>query len=298
MEFSRFNVLRRHTTATESKQIDLPIDPISHLIVSIDGYNVTDESTLAEILGFVNNINVSRMGKTIFDLESEDIYALNCYIQGKQPMLTAKLETDNLNRTLALVIPFGRKLFDPNECLPGTKKGELTLTLDTTVPATTFDNSTINVQAVTIPGATPKQHLKMTHRGLSAPGSTGVHQIDVPIGNQIAMIGFRLTTFPAASSHTWGIDNFSILKNNKEAHFISSDIMALLADMSKYTVNQLGTLAAQTAYVPDNTIFLDFDPDKDGKWLLETKGLSSCVVEADYGVDEIQVIYFAELESN
>jgi len=298
MEFSRLNVLRRYTTDTEVKQIDLPIDPISHLIFTIDGLNATDESTLAEILGFVNNINVSRMGKTIFDLESEDIYALNCYIQGKQPMLTAKLATDNLHRALALVIPFGRRLFDPNEALPATKKGELTLSLDTTVPATTFDGSTINVQAVTMPGASPKQHLKCTHRALSAPGGTGAYQIDIPIGNQVAMIGFRLTTFPAASSHAFGINNFSILKNNKEAHFVSSDILALLADMSKYVVNQIGTLAAQTAYVPDNTIFLDFDPDKDGKWLLETKGLSSCVVEADYGVNEAQTIFFAELEQN
>jgi len=298
MEFSRFNLLRRYTTATEVKQIDLPIDPISHLIISIDGYNVTSECSLAEILAYINNINVSRMGKTIFDLEGEDIYALNCWLMGKQPMLTNKLAADNTQRALAIIVPFGRRLFDPAECLPATKKGELTLSLDMTVPTTTLDNSTLNIQAVTLPGASPKQHIKCTHRALSAPGATGVHQIDVPIGNQISLIGFRLTTFPTTSSHAYGINNFSILKNNKEAHFISSDILALLADMSKYTVQQLGTLAAQTQYVPANTIFLDFDPDKDGKWLLETKGLSSCVVEADYGVDEAQTIYFAELEQN
>lgn len=298
MDVLRTNILRRHTTATEVKQIDLPIDPISHLIITLDGYNATDEATLAEILAFINNINVSKMGKTIFDLESEEIYALNCWITGKQPMLTGKLATDNYHRALSLVIPFGRKLYDPNECLPASKKGELTLTLDMTVPSTSMDNSLLNVECVSLPGASPKQRLKCTHRAVSAPGATGESQIDIPIGNQIALIIARLTTFPTTSSHAFGINEFSILKNNKEHHFVATDSLALLADMAKYIANQGNTIAAQGLYAPDNTLFLDFDPDKDGKMLLDTKGLSSCIIEANYGVDEAQTISFVELESN
>jgi len=296
--FERVNILERYTTATEKKQIDLPIDPISHLIVSLDGYNTGDEATLAEILAFINNINISKMGKTIYDLEGEEIYAQNCWLNRRQPMLTGKMATDNYHRCLSLIIPFGRFLYNPSECLPATKKGELTLTLDMTVPATSWDNSLLNIEAVTLPGASPTAHLKSSHRALSAPGGTGNYDVDIPIGNQIALIGFRLTTFPAASSHTFGIDTFTVKKNNKEHAYIAVDALNLLDDMSRYTINQVNTIAAQGLHVPSNTLFIDFDPLKDGKFLLDTKGLSACVVDAEYGVDEAQTVFFFELESN
>ena len=104
--------------ATEVVDYDLPADPISHLVLTMHGYNVTDEATLAELLGFLNKVTVSRLGVTILDQESEDLYGVHAYTQRKLPEITGRLGTDNYNRTLTLILPFGRKLYDPAECLP------------------------------------------------------------------------------------------------------------------------------------------------------------------------------------
>src|SRR4030043_14682 len=111
----RSNLLRDHTSATEIIEIDLPTNPLSHLILTVSGYQMTDEATLAEILAFLNTVNVSDQGKTIINVQSEDLYALNCYLYKRHPVLTNNITTDNATRSLGLIIPFGRRGLDPAE---------------------------------------------------------------------------------------------------------------------------------------------------------------------------------------
>ena len=56
MEFRRANLLRDHTMATEHIEKDLPIEPLSHVILNFGFFNATDEGTLIEVLGFINKI--------------------------------------------------------------------------------------------------------------------------------------------------------------------------------------------------------------------------------------------------
>ena len=195
MRFNYSSIVLDRTSATEVLPIDLPIRPISHLIVTMDGQNMTDENTLAELLTFINTITVSHLGRTIYNLESEDAYAQNCYLYGNRPVLTGKIGTDNLNRSLSLIIPFGRKLFDEQECYPATKKGELTLNLDLTVLGTTWDEGILNVNVVELPDATPSKYLKTTLKTITAPGATGENDVGLPIGNEIVAIALRMTSY-------------------------------------------------------------------------------------------------------
>jgi len=295
MEFIRSSLLKDYTTATEPKKLDLPVNPLSHLIISMDGYNVSDEATLAEIIAFINKVTVTHSGKTIIDIQSEDLYGLNAYLFCRPPILTSKIATDNAARCLSLIVPFGRRIFDPSECYPATRKGELTLTLDTTVPSASLDNSTLNIEAVELVGATPSQYLKTTQLVVVAPGATGDNNIELPIGNKIVCVQIRMTTFPGASSHTYGVDVAKILVDNKEFGYSAARAQCLTGDMIFRVCNQPGDIAAQGEIQPDNIVWLDYDPQGDGQWLLETAGKSSVKIRMTMGVNEATTLTIAEL---
>jgi hypothetical protein len=297
MEFIRSSLIKDRTAATETLQKDLPINPLSHLIISLDAYNATDEATLAELLAFVNSITIDKMGQTILSLESEDLYALNCYIFGKHPVLTGKLATDNLNRTLSLIVPFGRRVYDPNECYPATKKGELTMSLDYTVPSSAADNGILNIETVELVGATPRQYMKSTLATISAPGATGENDYELPIGNKIIALGIRMTTFYAAAASTLGVEAAKVLVDNSEYGFAFAKAQCCVGEMINICDTQHGNIAAQGLIQPASYFFLDYDPAKDDNYLLDTKGKSSVKLRLDMGVDEATKVMVNELVS-
>lgn len=286
MEFNRQRIVERHTTATEVITENLPIGPLSHLVITMDGYNVTDEATLAEIIAFINNIQVTHHGVGIVDLQSEDLYGVNAYLYRKLPELTGRLATDNEQRTLTLIVPFGRHLFDPKECFPATKKGELVLRVDTTVPATSLDNSTISIDAVELVGATPERYLRTLRKALAAPGATGEREYELPCGNQYVAMQMRMVTVPTTSSHAYGVDVVRLLLNNKEYGITAADVMCLCGERMLRVGGPNTTIAAQGLSPIELIAWLDFDPRDNDDWLIDTAGLESCKLNLNMGVNE------------
>lgn len=295
MKYISSNILKDHTWATEVKVLDLPINPISHLLITLQGFNETNESTLAEILAFLNEVEVTYKGQTILSLESEDLFALNCYLLGAAPVLTTSIATDNVSRALTLVVPFGRKLYDPKECLHGSRKGEMQLRLDCTVPATSFDNGIINVQAIELPDATPERYLKNTLLKVSAPGATGDNDVELPIGNPIAGIMLFSTTMFQTSSHTQGIDEVKVMVDNVEHGIVSGKTLSIYGE----SINRIQTLARVPAAAGENIlqhyILLDYDPAQNDEFLLQTAGKSSVKTRLTMGVDEASKVIPIEL---
>ena len=295
MEFRRSSLVTDRTAATEKLQKDLPVNPLSHLVITLAGYNATDETTLAEILAFINSVTVSRDGKTIFYAEGEDVYGVHSYIVRRNPVLTQKIATDNSHRALTLYIPFGRKLFDPDECLPPTKKGELQLTLDYTAPATSMDNGILNIETIELIGANPSNYMKTKMKTISAPGAVGDNEVDLPIGNKIIALQLRMTTFPATSSHTYGVENLSVLRNNRETGFKFAKGVTMHGDVTQRIQTQGANIAALGSTIPDNIVWADYDPNRDGNFLLETAGASRVHAVLNMGVDEATYLTTLEL---
>lgn len=295
MEFIRSALVKDRTTATEKLQRDLPTHPISHLIITLDGYNVTDETTLAEFLAFLNSVTVSHNGKTIHYSQSEDLYGLNAYLFRRLPILEGRVATDNQRRVLGLIVPFGRRIFDADECFPASSKGELTLEVDTTVPATSIDNSTLNIEVVQLPEASPQRYLKCNTKTISAPGATGDNEVELPIGNKLAALQLRMTTFNQASSHSYGVDSISTYLNEQEHGFAYARTQCLVTDMISRIGCPSATVAAQGTVLPANIVWADFDPNSDGNYLLETQGASRCHAVLNMGVDEATYLTTMEL---
>lgn len=296
MEFNRTRIIERRTTATEVITKDLPINPLSHLIITLHGLNVTDEATLAEIIAFINNIQVTRNGVSIMDLQSEDLYAVNAYLYRKLPTLTGRLATDNYARSLTLIAPFGRRIFNPDECFPATQKGETTLRVDTTVPATSLDNSLITIDAVELLGANPSNYLKLTRKAISAPGATGETDIPLPTGNKYVCAQLRLTSIPTTSSSTYGVDVAKLKIDNKEYAYSAADVMNLCGERMFRVGNPDSTIAAQGLSPLNNIIWMDFDPNDDGLFLIDTAGKNDVKLTLNFGVNEAQNLTLMELE--
>jgi len=295
MEFNRQRIIERHTMATEVLTESLPIGPLSHLIVTMAGYNATDEATLAELLAFLNNVQVTHHGVGIVDVQSEDLYGVHAYLLRGLPTVTGRLATDNYTRSISLIVPFGRKLFNPAECFPATKKGELVLRLDTTVPATSWDNAIISVDAVELIGANPAAYLKTLRKNLAAPGATGEREYELPIGNKYVGIQFRLTTVPTTSSTTWGINVAKLLKNNREHLYTSADMACMMGERSLRVGDPETTIAAQGLGPLHLIAWMDFDPQTDDQWLLETADASSVKLNLNMGVNEATEVTTMEL---
>lgn len=295
MEFNRQRIVERHTTATEVIEETLPIHPLSHLIITLDGYNVTDEATLAEILAFINNVQVTDHGVGIIDLQSEDLYAVNAYLFRSLPTLTGRLATDNYTRSLTMIVPFGRKLFNPDECYPARAKGDLRLRVDTTVPTASLDESMISIDAVELPAANPSHYLKMLRKVIAAPGGTGEYEYELSLGNRLVCLQFRMTTIPTTSSHAFGINVAKLMVDNKEYAYTSADMMCMCGERFLRSGHPDATIAAQGLSPLNDIAWMDFDPNGDDNWLIDTAGKDSVKLSLDYGANEATNLTTMEL---
>jgi hypothetical protein len=286
MDFIRSNLVRDRASATEVFAVDLPTNPLSHLVLAQSCCQVADEATLAEMLAFINLVQVTHLGVTIVNVESEDLWALNTYLYRRPPIVTNNITTATATRTMGLVIPFGRGIFNPEECYPAVKKGELTLRVDTTVIATSAITGIYSVEAVELIGATPTHFLKTTRMYVPAPGAVGDHDIELPTGNEIVAIGIRRTSGPAVTTHVYGVQNVRLLVDNKEFGYASARAQCLDADWGVRAGGLSSSMLLQQQVLPPMTFWMDFDPNDDGKWLVKLR--------VDMGVNEAVWITLVE----
>jgi hypothetical protein len=295
MEFIRSNILKDHTSATETIERDLPTNPLSHLIFTVCGEQATDEATLAEIIAFLNTLEVTQSGKTVIALQSEDLYGVNCYLYRHRPILTNAITTDDAIRNLTLIVPFGRRIFDPTECYPATKKGELTLRANMTALATSISDGLINIEAVELVGATPQRYLKTTQMVVVAPGATGDNDIELPIGNKIVAIQIRMTTFPTTATDLYGVTEARILVDNKEFGYACAKAPCLVGEGIFRMGGSESTMLLQQLLNPLNIVWLDFGPTDNDEYLLDTAGKSSVKLRLTMGVNEATNVTIMEL---
>jgi len=268
--------------AGETVTYDLPTNPLSHLIFTIRGLNVTDEASLGQILSRLTSVNILYRGSNIISMNGADLNAMNAMLFGHAPMLENQVATDNAARTLSLIIPLGRKLYDGSECFPATNRGELQcqIVLDSTV--TDIDNIAYQIESVELPGAKPTAFLKATTLSLT-PASVGAVDLALPIANKYAYIMLYSTTVPSGTTFTTTISKLKLLANSKETYYALANWESLHGEL----VNIIGQLEQYDASADNddfnNYSLLNFDPTKDGAYILDSKGMSQLVLRVTAG---------------
>jgi len=302
MEYRRTVIINDRTAADGTYTDELPVNALSHLIYTIKALNAGAMATLAQLLGAIEGISIASGGRTFVSLSAADLFAMNVLMMGFEPIQENVVDTDNAVRAISLILPFGRKLYDPEECFPPTKRGELFLEHTVDIADTGYDGLILQVEAVELPGAQPKNFLHYT-TNTHTPTATGASQADLPIGDPYLGILLFSTTVPTGTAWTASADQVTLLADNLEKYYRAANWESLHGDSvlrgapvnqwaAKFHTENTGATYAQNADTaseePDdsdvsNYAYLDLDPNRDGMFQMETKGLSSLSLQFNAG---------------
>lgn len=274
---------------------DLPVNPLSHLLITLNmAQNLANtQMVLADMLGVFSKIEVLASGSPVISMSGADLAAMNMLMHDFSPSRQNSNGADNELVTWTWLVPFGRKTFDPTECYPESKRGELQLQLTPAAAFTHIDTTTLFVEAVELLDATPAAYLRATTKAYT-PAATGEGDIPLPIGNPLAGILLFGTTIPSGATATTTIDKLAMIADNASDVFVGSRFETLRGGIGCRCrphlehgshIHQIDAAAyaqymdsSASKYNNDgvsNYLFLDFDPNRDGTYLYPTADLNS-----------------------
>jgi hypothetical protein len=274
---------------------DLPVNPLSVVFIHISPLNETSTianfTTYAGLLTALDNIRIDYRGASVVDISAEDLAAYLWMGSRLRPCVSNAEETDNERRSLVLPVPLTKRVWDPKECFPAVKRGELQLTCTWDIAATGFDGLRWSIETLELLDAKPTHFQRMTTLSQTF-AATGNSDVDMPIGNLIrGILAFGTTAFTGATPAPT-IGALRLLKDNVEFGYASTDfeVSRAICGTTKHMpdvyldhfhgVNAAG--AAQEDTQPqqysspkqDNYTYLDYDPLLDDRYILETKDAS------------------------
>jgi hypothetical protein len=304
MEFLR-SVLANNEAVVASTRVtyDLPVNPLSHVLVTLrflnDTGTITDYTAVAAALLSISNIAVEFKGTSVLNGSFADLAILSQILLKYQLMQVNLNEVDNDARAITVILPMGRKLYDPNECFPAVKRGDLRLVIDYAAAQTGINTLYAQIETVELLGATPKAYMKVTTQ-TKTPAATGDNDIDLPIGNPIAGILLWGTTTPS-TDYTSTIGRVKLLVDNVEYGFSETIWESLHNELGLRFTHALQNDNHQHWVIVDDTVdvdtldqatdgskiekyaYLDFDPNKDDMFLLPTEGKSRVHLRVNAG---------------
>ena len=279
-------------TAGTSPSYDLPVSPLSHLLVTIKfaQNQANTQLTFANIALMISKLEVLYKGSGVTSLNGIDLMACGLFVCDFESWGVNLTGADNDLLAFTFLVPFGRQLYSPVECYPSQSRGELVLQVTWAASFTQIDAVSLQVEAVEMPDATPQRFLKMTTSAVT-PVSTQAFDVELPIGNEISDIVLWGTTIPALDVATRTISNITIRKNNSE-HMYSMSNFETLHNMTgrlraapgyygSHTHQMVAAAFAQYDHVTypspanhilSNHLLVPFDVRRDGMHILKTEG--------------------------
>lgn len=311
MEFLR-SVLMQRQTITASATIDLvdlPVNPISHLLFSIECLNdtgtLTNYSVLNAVMAQISKVEVLYKGNSVLSGSLQDLAMMAYFLTGVMPGQVHQVRTNNDRRTVTFVLPFGRKLFWGDECFPATTRGEFQFRFTAAAAQTGIDGLTYTLESVELLNANPKAFTRITSF-TGTQSSTGEHDLDLPRGNAILGVGLFATTIGATVESANTVRDARILIDNKEAYYQRTNWDSLHGEVAirrptPFTV-QHHTHAVDVSDTPGTYrdslqpelstgalelySYLDFDPLQDGSYALMTEGRGRIALRCTFGATD------------
>lgn len=280
-------------TASAVATYDLPVNPLSFIQYVLrwqDGAAVGNTANpIADALSFISKIEVLFRGQAIISMSLADVWFMMQQLTGWKPSVMNLVDAATERHYLSLIIPFGRVPYDPMECFPASRRGELQLQVTSTAAVGTVDSPAHIIETVELVDTNPKQFTKMTTIS-KTPAAAGEHDVDLPIGNAILGVGLFATTVPTGASTNRSLGEMRLLVDNVEQKIAKSNWECfkqegdmkrgfdVLTDRHTHAQNaaadvvtggQLLGIIGRNQYA-----YLDFDPLGDTRYALQTRGRS------------------------
>jgi len=298
-------------TANTSPSYDLPVSPLSHLLVTVKfAQNVANtQLSFANIAAMINKLEVLYKGSGVFSTSGLDMLAVGLLVCEFESWGINTLGDDNELRSFTYLVPFGRQLYSPVECYPSTSRGELVVQITWASSFTEIDGVSLQIEGVELPDAHPERFLKVTSSAVT-PTKTGDFDVELPIGNQISDIVLWGTTIPTADTATTTIQEIEVRKNNSEFMYSRSyfetlhNMMGRLRAAPGYWAKHkhqtdaaaYAQYADTTSVKPDNHILsnhllVPFDVRRDGVHILRTDDAKDLNIRINAGdLNPVRVI--------
>jgi len=244
---------------------------------------------VADALSFITKIEVLFRGQAIISMSLADLWYMMKQVTGWRPSIMNLVDAATERHYLSLIIPFGRTPYDPMECFPASRRGELQLQVTSAAAVGTVETPVHLIETVELVDTNPKQFIKMTTIS-KTPSAAGEHDVDLPIGNDILGVGLFATTVPTGASTNRSIGELRLLVDNIEQKYGKTNWEAIKqeSDMRHgydlLTDRHTHLMAANTDVVVGGPVFgiiganqyayLDMDPLRNGAYALKTRGRS------------------------
>jgi hypothetical protein len=282
--------------ADGAPSFDLPVNPLSVILLTIKALNenavITNYRYITALLSMVTDIRVTYRGASIIQGSALDLAVLMARMTGWAPWQGNAVETDNDVRFITIPLCFGRVPYDPKECFPATRRGDLVMALATDVALVGHDNLVIQAETIEILEAQPTQFTKVTTTS-KIQNAIIEHDIELPIGNDLLGILLRDASPPQAAAYTAQFGKVAVEVDNVETVYAEANWESLHGELLRragalysmqghthsvfaagagreFTLEQ-GQGDAGASYL-DNYAYLDFDPLGDTSYALKTAG--------------------------
>ena len=312
MEYLR-SVVQQDVALTASSQtdlIDLPVNPISHILLTIRGRN--DTGTLAnyrllqQFMDWVTNIEVLFKGQAIMAGSLQDLAMLNAVVTGFVPGFNQAQNTDNDFRACTFMLSFSRVPYWKEEAFPASSRGELQLRITTGAAPTGMDAAFMQVETVELINVNPMRFLKYTAYTGTAT-ATGEADRDLPRGNPLVGTLLFGTTVQQVTASANTIETVKLLVDNREMYYSLTNWETLHGELLRRIPPKMGwqghfhNVGASATFltVPADTdqpefteegieryAYLDFDPIRNNDFLLMTEGRGRVALRINYGVTD------------
>ena len=282
---------------------DLPVNPLTQILVTMRGVITAADVTnpIADIYNSIPSIGVAYRGQDVIRGSLQDLAMLSAIITGQTPWGQFVQDAAAETWSLTVGLNFGRRPYDPKECFPAVRRGDLRLDVTVDTVVNNVDLVTVQIETVELLDETPSAYLKCTTNTRTF-ASTGQEVVRLPIGNPLLGVLLQGTTAPtaAALTATWEqirtkVDNVETLYaaanwatlNGELTRRINGDMMRLMDHTHRFN----GAAAAfantleptQTVLDVGRYAYLDFDPLRDGSYMLETAGRADVTIQRDAG---------------
>ena len=298
MEFIH-SVLAQNEAVTAGTVIsyDLPVNPLSFIMCTLKfQQNKANEAMDWDgVDAMISKIEVLYKGSAIYSSNGSDLCAVDGMLCDFEPWTQNRYGLDNEYVTFCFLIPMGRTLYNPAECFPRSTRGELILQITYAAAFTDIDGVYAQFETVELPEANPEKYLRITTLSFT-PAAAGELDVELPIGNQIAAVIFFGTTKPLADADTKTLTYGQLLIDNQRRYYSQTNYETwrniaalrhrpLSAHAYHYHQSKAAAYAqwqftSEVLYRNDwlaQHVMWEFDPMRDGAYLLETAGKSDVI---------------------
>lgn len=304
MEFIH-SVLAQDESVTAGTVItyDLPVNPLSHTLVTLkyaqNGAGTFDLPDWLDTPAMIAKMEVLYKGSAIFSMSGLDAVAAGLFVAKFESWSINNEGIDNDDKSFTFLVPHTRVLYSEKEAFPRSTRGELVLQITYQAAFNEIDTVKAQIETVELPDATPEQYLRMTTLTATLVAS-GENDIDLPIGHPISELVLWGGEVPVADADLATLGYIQILCDNVRRYYSHTNFETIhnmagrmRAAPGFYTDHRHLTSATAVLtgrvlpynHILKNHVHVPFDITGDGKYALQTAGLSDCTLRI--GLDAV-----------